>query len=367
MKLKHSRALAIGFLIASSGLICAQTPAANPPPSGKIAARPLYRDPVFDNPTDPVIVFNAESKRWFMYYTQRRGGSIAQIHGSKIGLAASEDNGATWKYIGAADITYGQDKHPNDYTYWAPDVIWVKDIYHMFLAYVPGIFNDWNHPREIVHLTSKDGVKWDTVGKVDLKSDKVIDPCVIQLPNGDWRMFYKDEARPHTICYADSPDLDKWEVKGNAVTNRNGEGPVCIRWQGKYWLMADLDSPEGQGVWSSDDCTNWKPQDSTIYGSHGDIVVSGGRAWWFYFGGQRIGNINWAVIPGTEPAPAASNAPAPAPGFGGRGGGRGLAINVVELKVMDGKLMYINPNQPTYIDLKPVREKKSDEPAAGRR
>jgi hypothetical protein len=28
--------------------------------------------------------------------------------------------------------------------------------------------------------------------------------------------------------------------------------------------------------------------------------------------------------------------------------------------------MYTNPNQPTYIDLKPVREKKSDEPLAGK-
>ncbi|MGD0904497.1 MAG: hypothetical protein ABR924_16285 [Terracidiphilus sp.] len=366
MKLHHSLASVLCFLIASSGLISAQTPATNPLPAGKIAARPLYRDPIFDNPTDPVIVFNAESKRWLMYYTQRRGASIAEIHGSKIGVAASEDNGATWKYIGTAGITYGQDEHPADYTYWAPDVIWVKDNYHMFLAYVPGIFNNWNHPREIVHLTSKDGFIWDTVGKVDLQSGKVIDPCLIQIPNGDWRMFYKDEARPHTICYADSHDLYQWEVKGNAVTNRNGEGPVCIRFQGKYWLLADTDMPDGQAVWSSDDCTNWKPQDSTFYGSHGDIVVSGGRAWWFYFGGQRIGNVNWAVIPGTEPASAATNAPASAPGFGERGGGRDLAINVVEIKVIDGKLMYTNPNQPTYIDLKPVREKKSDEPLTGK-
>jgi hypothetical protein len=246
MKRDLSRCLAICCAIASSGLILAQTPAANPHPAGKIAARPLYRDPVFDNPTDPVIVFNAESKRWLMYYTQRRGASIAEIHGSKIGIAASEDNGATWKYIGTADITYGQDEHPADYTYWAPDVIWVKDSYHMFLAYVPGIFSNWNHPREIVHLTSKDGLKWDTIGKVDLKSGKVIDPCLIQIPNGDWRMFYKDEARPHTLCYADSHDLNQWEVKGNAVTNRNGEGPVCIRFQGKYWLLADTDMPDGQ-------------------------------------------------------------------------------------------------------------------------
>jgi hypothetical protein len=360
MKLKHALVLAFCFIIASAALISAQTPATDTPPAGKIAARPLYRDPVFGNSTDPVVVYNAESKRWFMYYTQRRGGSIALIHGSKIGIAASDDCGATWKYIGTADITYGQDRYPTNYTYWAPEVIWANGKYHMFFAFVPGIFNDWNHPREIGHLTSTDGIKWDTVGKVDLESDKVIDPCVIQLPDGDWRMFYKDEARRHIVCYADSPDLYKWEVKGNAVTDRNGEGENCIHFKGKYWLLADTDRPEGQAVWSSDDCTHWTPQNSTIYGSHGDMVVSGGRAWWFYFGGQRVDDVNWAVIPGSEPF---TNAPAS--GFGGQVFSRSLAINVVELKVINGKLMFTNPNQPTYIDLKPDREKKNDESQRG--
>jgi hypothetical protein len=212
-----------------------------------------------------------------------------------------------------------------------------------------------------------DGIKWTTVGKVDLKSNKVIDPCVIQLTNGNWRMFYKDEAATnhHIVSYADSPDLYTWEAKGSAVTDRNGEGEKCFHWQGKYWLLADTDRPIGQAVWVSDDCTHWTPQDSTFYGSHGDIVVSGGRAWWFYFGGQPIGNTKWAVIPSTEPAPVSTNEPAPAltnapaPGFDGRGGRRGISINVVEIKVIDGKLMFENPNQPTYIDLKPVREEEN--------
>jgi len=117
---------------APSGNIGAPANSAAPAVSlGKLAARPLFRDPPFDDPTDPVLTYNAETKRWFMYYTQRRGASIALIHGTKIGMAASEDNGATWKYLGTADITYGQVQHPTDYTYWAPEVIWVKDMYHM--------------------------------------------------------------------------------------------------------------------------------------------------------------------------------------------------------------------------------------------
>ena len=322
-------------------------------PAGKIAARPLYRDPIFDHPTDPVFTYNAETHHWLMYYTQRRGAGIPLIHGTKIGIASSEDGGANWKYIGVADITYKQDEYPTNYTYWAPEVIWANGKYHMFLAFVPGIFNNWNHPREIGHLTSTNGIKWDTVGKINLNSEKVIDPCVIQLPDGTWRMFYKDEARPHNVCYADSPDLYQWESKGNAVTDRNGEGEKCFHWQGKYWLLADTDRPVGQAVWSSDDCTHWTPQDSTLYGSHGDVVISGGRAWWFYFGGQRIGNINWAMIPSPAATNSIASTNAPDVAIDER---RGISINVVELKVIDGKLMFTNPKLPTYIDLKSERE-----------
>ena len=113
------------------------------------------------------------------------------------------------------------------------------------------------------------------------------------------------------------------------MTDYNGEGPKVINWKGKYWLIADCWS-NGMRVWSSEDCTNWKLQQEPLIGSHGDIVISGDRAWWFYFGGP--------VQPGT------------------RRGGRSSAINVVELSVTDGKLLAADPSKSTYIDLKSVRE-----------
>lgn len=124
---------------------------------------------------------------------------VTRVHGSNIGMAESSDGGATWTYRGTADIGYGKDNHPDDYTYWAPEVIWMTNKYHMFLTFVPGIFTNWDHPREIVHLTSTDGVKWDALGPVDLKSDRVIDPCVMQLPGGVWRMWFKDERKSPTL------------------------------------------------------------------------------------------------------------------------------------------------------------------------
>ncbi len=55
MKHMHPKVLALCLFMASSRLVSAQTPAVNPAPVGKIAPRPLYRDPPFDAPTDPVI------------------------------------------------------------------------------------------------------------------------------------------------------------------------------------------------------------------------------------------------------------------------------------------------------------------------
>lgn len=38
---------------------------------------PLYRDPIFDGPTDPVLVWNCERRQWWMFYTQRRATAPA--------------------------------------------------------------------------------------------------------------------------------------------------------------------------------------------------------------------------------------------------------------------------------------------------
>ena len=53
--------LVVGLLAGSWSL--AQAAAT---PAGKVAPRPLYRDPPFNAPTDPVLCFNAESNKWFM-------------------------------------------------------------------------------------------------------------------------------------------------------------------------------------------------------------------------------------------------------------------------------------------------------------
>ena len=93
MKHISSTGLLRCVFVASVELELAQVPVTNPVPAGKLAARPLFRDPSFDAPTDPVLCFDAEAKKWFMYYTARRATAtnapgVTWVHGSNIGMRA---------------------------------------------------------------------------------------------------------------------------------------------------------------------------------------------------------------------------------------------------------------------------------------
>jgi beta-xylosidase len=260
---------------------------------GKIADKPLFRDPVYDGAADPVLCWNRKEKKWFMFYTNRRANmpdtvGVSWVHGTAIGIAESSDGGATWKYRTTAQIDYkkGQD------TYWAPEVIEHDGTYHMYLTYVPGIFKDWNASRDILHLTSKNLLEWKYQSTLKLASDRVIDACVMQLSDGTWRMWYNNETDRKSIYYADSPDLYVWHDKGKAVGAR-GEGPKVFRWKGHIWMVVDVWS--GLSVYRSKDALNWQLQknnllekpgkglDDKVKGGHPDVVVSGDRAYLFYF------------------------------------------------------------------------------------
>jgi len=152
----------------------------------KMADKPLYIDPVYNGSTYPMVCYNFNTSRWYMYYTSRRSNipglnGIESVHGSPIGIAASSDGGATWEYIGNCNIDYHPDENP---TYWAPEVIEYKGTYHMYLTYVPGIFTTWEYPRDIVHLTSRDCINCTTQSVLKLATQKVIDACIIRMPDG---------------------------------------------------------------------------------------------------------------------------------------------------------------------------------------
>lgn len=310
---------------------------------GNIASKPLFRDPIHDGAADPVLCWNHAEGKWFMFYTNRRANipetsGVTWVHGTKIGIAESSDDGASWKYRDTASIKYGK----GEYSYWAPEVIEHDETYHMYLTFVPGIFADWSHPRDIIHLTSRDLLDWKFESTLKLSSNRVIDACVIRLSNGTWRMWYNNEVDRKSIYYADSSDLYKWHDRGKAMGERPGEGPKVFYWKNRYWMIVDV--WQGLGVYDSDDCVTWTRQsknlleepgkgpDDKVKGGHPDVVVSGGRAYLFYFThpGRRNDNPKSDLYDQ-----------------------RRSSIQVVELTYTNGQTT-CDRDMPTYIRLHPI-------------
>ena len=260
--------------------------------SQKSISKPLYDDPVYHGAADPVIIYNKKLKKWWMLYTNRRASiedsTVQWVHGTRIGIAESKD-GRVWKYVDTCNINYRPD---TGYTHWAPDVIEHNGVYHMYLTYVPGTFKDWNHPRVIIHLTSKDLKNWNYQSTLKLVNEKVIDASVYKINDTLWRMWYNNERDGKSIYYADSRDLYNWTDKGKAIAAR-GEGPKTFYWQGKYFMI--VDAWKGMEVYSSDDLLTWNKQavrileepgkgkDDQAMGGHCDLVVNDGKAYVFYF------------------------------------------------------------------------------------
>jgi len=257
------------------------------------AKSPLYRDPVYDGAADPTVIYNEKEQNWWMFYTQRRANmpleGVAYCYGCKIGAAVSDDGGNYWYYRGALDLEFEFGHN----TFWAPEIIYANGAYHMYVSYIQGIHADWSGARSIVHYTSADLLNWKREGPIESDSDKIIDACIFQKPDGVYRMWYKDEKKHSHIIMADSSDLYKWQTVGEAVTDCASEGPNVFYFNQTYYMITDC--WDGMAVYRSDDLTDWTRQKDNILkepgtrkydnvkGGHADIAVSKGRAYIFYF------------------------------------------------------------------------------------
>src|SRR3954447_10548175 len=204
-----------------------------------IAPAPLFRDPVTDGAADPVIIWNREEKSWWMLYTQRRANldaaDVAYCYGTPIGIASSKDNGQTWVYRGTLNLDF--DKGVN--TFWAPDIVYHNGEYHMFVVYIEGGRNHWGGVKRMAHYTSKNLWNWKFQSFLKLTSENVIDASLSKMPNGKWRMWYKDEAKGSAIMMAESSDLYKWEINTTPAIGGAQEGPKIFQLGVYYWMLTD--------------------------------------------------------------------------------------------------------------------------------
>lgn len=257
---------------------------------------PLFRCPIYDGAADPAIQWNSERNEWWIFYTQRRANipnlpGVSYCYGTKIGIAASSDNGRTWYYVGHAKLP---EPDCGENTFWAPDVFKDGDTYYMIVTYIKGIHSNWGGKTKMLYYKSKDLMDWTFIEEIK-NTDGCIDGQVYKLLNGKWKMWYK--GTDSQTYSAVSDDLKTWKTTGNCEIKACGhEGPIVFYWKGKYWNIIDECNLGYVGLhcYESDDATNWK-YNSTILntpgmrpddndqGRHCDVVVIDDRAFIVYF------------------------------------------------------------------------------------
>ncbi|MGG4146688.1 glycosyl hydrolase [Paenibacillus algorifonticola] len=301
-----------------------------------VTKAPLYRDPFYDGAADPVVIWNREAKEWWMLYTNRRATAedrnVAWVYGTDIGVASSVD-GKEWVYRGTIeglDIEWGRN------TFWAPEIYWHEGTYHMYVSYIRGVPDRWGHQADMLHYTSSNLMKWTFQSKLKISDTNIIDACIYQMPDGMFRMWFKESN--HTYA-AESSDLYEWRRIGPVIEGRWHEGPNVFRFEGFYWMI--VDEWRGQGVYRSDDLLHWERnglildqpgsrEDDGTNGLHADVVVQGERAYIFYFTHPERTKGNEESTYGT----------------------RRSSIQAAELEVVDGVLI-CNRDKPFDLKLLP--------------
>ena len=252
-----------------------------------------YRDPVWDGPTDPVVVADHRTGEWVLFYTQRRATEagltgVEWVHGTAIGVARSCDGGLNWAYQGTLNglVPPGTELPA---TLWAPDVVRVDDQWIMYLTVLGGVRTDWSGNASVFQFASQDLVAWEYLGSINLDSPRVIDAAVARCGDGHYRLWYKDEARDSNTYSAvtDTPlDPASWTLEGLVIPGRPHEGPKVFALEGSFWMI--VDEWRGQGVYRSDDAAGgWVRQEpldgliltapetydgGPVVGRHADVV-----------------------------------------------------------------------------------------------
>jgi hypothetical protein len=211
----------------------------------------------------------------------------------------------------------------------------------MYLSIQPGIDVKWGLPGFIAHLSSTNLRDWKYENRLSQLGTNVIDADILKMPDGMWRMYYKDSRQYSHISVTESRDLYSWSEPKEAL-KINGEGPIAFQWKGYYWLI--VDTWNGQTVHRSKDGDTWEAQpgsplmpdaegtgkDDIPNALHANVVISNNRLYMYYF-----------THPGRVGADKGKDTYEQ----------RRTSIQVAELKLNEEGWLTTNRNKPTYVAL----------------
>jgi hypothetical protein len=132
---------------------------------------PLFRDPVFDGASDPVLIRNR--LRALLVDALHQPASDRADEGGRVGPRERRRSGVLSTTVarpGAIGASSTSDHEFGRNTFWAPEVTWANDLYHVFVSYIRGVPDQWaGHARHIHHYVSEDLLKWDHRGPLSPK------------------------------------------------------------------------------------------------------------------------------------------------------------------------------------------------------
>lgn len=261
----------VGYCVFGGNFLFAQCNASN-----FVSPDMAFFDVECGGAADPVMVWNSKEKKWFLYYTQRRGYLSPENtlwgHGTKIGIATSVD-GRKWHYRGVCEGDGALTNTERKVSWWAPEIICHQDTFHMYVTHVPGVYKSWSEgTRDIRHYTSLDGVHWTYQSILPLSSSRCIDACVCRIGN-QWCLWYKDEMDGSYTYMASSSDLYEWEVVGRVNDDGPHEAPFVWEYDGKYWMIVDAWGEKGLRIYVSENGLDSWSYKCSLKGSHPAVYV----------------------------------------------------------------------------------------------
>lgn len=161
-------------------------------------------------------IVNHQGKK-YQYYSGWSLGVTVPFY-LNIGLAISDDGGATYKRLSQAPILERNDIDP--YLTASPCVIVEDGVWRMWYLSGTGWEMKDNRPRHYYHIKyaeSSDGIHWHREGIVciDYKSPDeyaIARPCVIKA-DGIYKMWYSYRGDKYRIGYAESANGIQWTRK----------------------------------------------------------------------------------------------------------------------------------------------------------